>query len=105
MTVTVKRPPSFPATGDRVAHQQYGVGTVTDLNVYHTVIDFDAHGLRRFITNRVVVERTSDPGPTPAERRATDLRRQREDRARIRAEAKADGSVEPKPKTKAKSPK
>jgi len=68
-----------------VLHGDYGVGTVTDLNVYHTVIDFDVHGLRRFVTNMVVVERTADPGPTPSERRAITLVRQREERARVKA--------------------
>jgi hypothetical protein len=75
----------FPVRGDRVAHGQYGAGTVTDLDVYHMVIDFDAHGPRRFVTNRVVVERTADPGPSPSERRATALRRIREERSRLRA--------------------
>jgi hypothetical protein len=71
-----------------VAHGQYGAGTVTALDVYHTVIDFDAHGLRRFVTQRVVLERTSDPGPSASERRATALRRAREERARARAAAR-----------------
>lgn len=79
---------SFPSKGDRVSHGQYGVGTVTDLDVYHTVIDFDAHGPRRFVTHRVVVERTVDPGPTASQRRATALRRGREERSRTRAAAK-----------------
>ena len=61
---------AFPSKGDRVAHGEYGNGTITDLDIYHTVIDFDAHGSRRFVTSRVVLERTSDPGPTAAERRS-----------------------------------
>jgi hypothetical protein len=78
---------SFPATGDRVQHEQYGVGTVTMVDVYHTVIDFDGHGLRRFVTNRVVVERTDDPGPTASERRVIVARRAKEERARVKAAA------------------
>jgi hypothetical protein len=69
-------------------HGQYGPGTVIDLDVYHTVIDFDAHGPRRFVTNRVVVEPTTDPGPSPSERRATALRRVRQERSRSRAAAR-----------------
>ena len=42
-------------TGDRVAHAQYGDGTVNRVNEYHTVIDFDAHGLRTFSSPRVVL--------------------------------------------------
>ena len=61
---------AFPSKGDRVAHEEYGPGTITEQDVYHTVIDFDAHGTRRFVTSKVVLERTSVPGPTPAERRS-----------------------------------
>lgn len=89
MSTQLKQTSNFPVKGDRVSHGQYGPGTVTDLDIYHTVIDFDTHGARRFVTNRLVVERTDDPGPTPSERRATTLRRQREERARQRASAKA----------------
>ena len=69
---------AFPSKGDRVAHFQYGPGTITDLDVYHTVIDFDAHGSRRFVTSRVTLERTSDPGPSAAERRAAAAQRTRD---------------------------
>lgn len=88
MAIRAKEPLAFPLKGDRVAHFQYGAGTVTDLDIYHTVIDFDGHGLRRFVTNRVVLERTADPGPTPGERRAAELRRMREERSRKRAAAR-----------------
>jgi hypothetical protein len=80
----------FPVKGDRVTHGHYGAGTVTDLDMYHTVIDFDAHGPRRFVTNRVVVERTTDPGPSLSERRAAALRRGREERSRTRRAARED---------------
>jgi hypothetical protein len=80
-----KAPASFPGIGDRVQHEQYAAGTVTSLDVYHTVIDFDGHGLRRFVTNRVVLERTEDPGPTAGERRVIAARRAKEERARVKA--------------------
>ena len=76
---------AFPGKGDRVSHEQYGTGTITDRNVYHTVIDFDAYGSRRFVTDRVVLERTTVPSPLGSERREVTLRRQREERARKRA--------------------
>ena len=82
-----KAPASFPAVGDRVQHEQYGVGTVTLLDVYHTVIDFDVHSLHRFVTNRVVLERTDDPGPTASEKRVIAARRAKEERARVKAAA------------------
>jgi hypothetical protein len=61
----------FPAKGDRVSHQQYGTGTITERDVYHTVIDFDTNGVRRFATDRVVLEPTSVPSPPGSERRGT----------------------------------
>jgi hypothetical protein len=49
--------------GDRVAQPQYGPGTVTESNDRHTVIDFDDHGLRRFITSMVVLESSTTVAP------------------------------------------
>ena len=49
--------------GDRVSQQQYGDGTVTAANEYHTVIDFDAHGSRTFSTSRVHLERSNTAAP------------------------------------------
>ena len=51
------------ATGDRVAHAQYGDGTVTSVNEYHTMIEFDAHGARTFSSPRVVLDASSTPAP------------------------------------------
>ena len=50
-------------TGDRVAHTQYGDGTVSSVNEYHTVIDFDAHGVRTFSSPRVVLAASATPAP------------------------------------------
>jgi hypothetical protein len=97
-----KPPVTFPALGDRVQQEQYGVGTVTLLDVYHTVIDFDGHGLRRFATNRVVLDRTDDPGPTPSERRAIVARRAKEERARVKAAALVEKVPVPSRRRRAK---
>lgn len=87
MATSTRTASPFPAIGDRVAHSEYGAGTVTEQNVYHTVIDFDAHGLRRFATSLVVLEPTSDPGPSPSERRSIAAQRARDSRKRPRAAA------------------
>jgi hypothetical protein len=50
-------------SGDRVAHTQYGDGTINSVNEYHTVIDFDAHGVHTFSSPRVVLSRSSIPAP------------------------------------------
>ncbi len=39
--------------GDRVTQAQYGDGTVSSVDTHHTKIDFDAHGLRTFASERV----------------------------------------------------
>jgi hypothetical protein len=52
--------------GDRVTQPNYGPGTVTEANVYHTVIEFDQHGIRTFVTDRVVLEPTNEPAPARA---------------------------------------
>lgn len=49
--------------GARVAQPTYGPGTITDANDHHTVIDFDNHGPRKFVTSLVVLESTSEPAP------------------------------------------
>jgi hypothetical protein len=39
------------------------------------------------VTNRVVLERTDDPGPTASEKRVIAARRAKEERARVKAAA------------------
>jgi hypothetical protein len=51
------------STGDRVTHSQYGHGTVDSVNEYHTRITFDDHGLRTFVSSRVVLARSATPAP------------------------------------------
>ena len=59
------------STGDRVSQPQYGHGTVTTVNKYHTVIDFDEHGSRTFATPRVHLERSLTAAPFKKPRRST----------------------------------
>jgi hypothetical protein len=54
------------AKGDRVSHGSYGAGTIFAANSIHTVIDFDEHGHRTFVTNLVQLEKTSSPAPVRA---------------------------------------
>ena len=49
--------------GDRVSQPQYGTGTIRLVDEHHTVIDFDEHGLRRFATAMVKLERSSTVEP------------------------------------------
>jgi hypothetical protein len=52
--------------GDRVRQANYGPGTLTEVNERHTVIDFDEHGIRTFVTKMVVLESTNEPPPPRA---------------------------------------
>jgi hypothetical protein len=51
------------SAGDRVTHTQYGDGTVESVNEYHTRIVFDGHGVRTFVSSRVVLSPSSTPAP------------------------------------------
>lgn len=62
--------PAF-TKGDRVVQPQYGAGTLTEVNDRHTVIEFDEHGTRTFITSLVTLERTNEPAPARAKKRAS----------------------------------
>jgi hypothetical protein len=58
----------FYSIGDRVSQAQYGHGTVSAVNEYHTRIDFDEHGLRTFMTSRVSLEPSDTLAPVKAKR-------------------------------------
>jgi hypothetical protein len=56
--------------GQTIRHQQYGNGIVTESNTERTTIDFDDHGLKKFVTSMWVAELIGEP-PTekPTRRR------------------------------------
>ncbi len=56
--------------GRRLSQAQYGVGTVVECNEYHTVIDFDEHGVRVFSTPVVELKPSSVPAPVKTKRKA-----------------------------------
>ncbi len=65
------------AAGARVRQPQYGAGTVTEANERHTVIDFDEHGVRTFVTMMVTLESTNEPAPPSRKSAAKGVRRSR----------------------------
>ncbi len=44
------------AEGLYIKHSQYGLGVVTDSDTERTSIDFDLHGLKKFVTSMMIVE-------------------------------------------------
>ena len=51
------------AEGLYIKHFQYGCGVVTQSNVERTTIDFDTHGLKKFVTSMMVVEQAEGTPP------------------------------------------
>ncbi len=47
--------------GQTVRHEQYGLGTVTESNNERTTIDFDSHGLKKFVTSLWTAELVGEP--------------------------------------------
>jgi hypothetical protein len=57
--------------GQTVRHEQYGIGTVTESNTERTTIEFDNHGMKKFVTSIWTAEVISEaPTQRPARRRA-----------------------------------
>ena len=54
--------------GDRVAQSTYGTGTVTLVNEYHTIVNFDEHGSRTFVTRMVALEPSQTIAPVRPKR-------------------------------------
>ena len=66
--------------GDRVWQATYGTGTVIGADSQHTIIDFDAHGVRTFSTPIVTLSRTTVPAPArPVPKRRSRRTLQRRD--------------------------
>ncbi len=61
--------PKYTA-GARVSQGQYGPGTIVESNQHHTVIDFDDHGERRFVTMMVELQSSKVPAPVKAKSKA-----------------------------------
>ena len=57
------------SNGDPDTHAQYRNGTVRTVNEYHTVIEFDAHGKRTFVSPRVVLTDSMEPAPVKPTRK------------------------------------
>jgi hypothetical protein len=54
--------------GAYIKHFQYGLGVVTESDSERTSIDFDLHGMKKFVTSLMVV--TPAEGTPPKRRRA-----------------------------------
>ncbi len=55
--------------GQYIKHSLYGFGFVTESNSDRTSIDFDTHGLKKFVTSIMTVELAGDAPARPTRRR------------------------------------
>jgi len=55
--------------GAYVKHFQYGLGVVTESDSQRTSIDFDLHGVKKFVTSIMVVEHAEGTPPRRPRRR------------------------------------
>jgi hypothetical protein len=46
--------------GQTIRHEQYGIGVVTESNTERTTIDFDNHGVKKFVTSIWIAEVIGD---------------------------------------------
>ena len=51
------------AKGSRVKQANYGAGTVESSDERYTVINFDHHGRRTFISDMATLDKTDEPAP------------------------------------------
>lgn len=61
--------------GQRVRHQQYGVGIILASDDDRTSIDFTDHGTKKFVTSMVVLEITADQPEKKAKKSARPRRK------------------------------
>lgn len=57
------------AEGQYIKHFQYGLGVITETDPERTSIDFDIHGMKKFVTSMMVLEAAE--GTPPKRKRAS----------------------------------
>ena len=56
------------AVADRVQHAEYGLGKIKEVDARYTTIEFDEHGVKKFVTDLVRLTRSDTPAPVKASR-------------------------------------
>ena len=60
------------AEGQYIRHFQYGLGVITETDAERTSIDFDVHGMKKFVTSLMTIEPAEG---TPPKRPSTKRRK------------------------------
>jgi len=58
------------SVNERIQHEDYGPGTITEINPLHTTIEFDQGGRRKFMSSMVRLERSDVAAPERRPKRA-----------------------------------
>ncbi len=51
------------SASQRVTHDKYGLGVVSEADAEYTVIEFDEHGRKKFLTRLVTLQPSDEPPP------------------------------------------
>ena len=62
------------AVNERVSHETYGLGTIREIGLGRTTIEFDQDGRRKFVTSLVQLQRSTVAAPEPPAKRARSKR-------------------------------
>lgn len=58
------------SVNERIQHEDYGPGTITNIGPLHTTIEFDQAGTKKFMNSIVRLERTDVAAPVRSSRRS-----------------------------------
>ena len=51
------------SVSQRVQHEKYGLGVISETDAEYTVIEFDEHGRKKFLTSLVSLQSSDEPPP------------------------------------------
>ena len=51
------------SVSQRVLHEKYGLGVISEADAEYTVIEFDEHGRKKFLTRLVSLQSSDEPPP------------------------------------------
>ena len=59
------------SVSQRVLHEKYGLGVISEADSQYTVIEFDEHGSKKFLTRLVSLQSSDEPPPKRRRARKT----------------------------------
>ena len=51
------------SVSQRVQHEKYGLGVIAEADAEYTIIEFDEHGRKKFLTRLVSLQSSDEPPP------------------------------------------